>query len=127
MTSASVIRAAVSSKILNKVDRFFSNRLTAIFVELVQNSRRAGATLISVVTETTSKGTRIEFEDNGTGIDDFAKLLSLGDSKWDAETDRVEDPAGFGFFSLIHTGVSVLRVPALSLSVVKTPLRSHRR
>ena len=108
MTSASVIRAAVSSKILNKVDRFFSNRLTAIFVELVQNSRRAGATLISVVTETTSKGTRIEFEDNGTGIDDFAKLLSLGDSKWDAETDRVEDPAGFGFFSLIHTGVSVL-------------------
>ena len=77
-------------------------------MELVQNSRRAGATLISVVTETTSKGTRIEFEDNGTGIDDFAKLLSLGDSKWDAETDRVEDPAGFGFFSLIHTGVSVL-------------------
>jgi len=30
MASASVIRAAVSSKILNKVDRFFSNRLTHI-------------------------------------------------------------------------------------------------
>ena len=31
MASASVIRAAVSSKILNKVDRFFSNRLTKPF------------------------------------------------------------------------------------------------
>jgi hypothetical protein len=108
MASASVIRAAVSSKILNKVDRFFSNRLSAIFVELVQNARRAGATLITVVIETTSKGTRIEFEDNGSGIDDFAKLLSLGDSKWDEATDRAEDPAGFGFFSLIHSGVTVL-------------------
>ena len=107
MASASVIRAAVSSKILNKVNRFFSNRLTHIFVEIVQNARRAGATLISVVTETTSKGTRIEFEDNGAGIDDFSKLLHLGDSNWDAETARSEDPAGMGFFSLIHTGVTV--------------------
>ena len=108
MALASVIRAAVSSKILNKVDRFFSNRLTHIFVELVQNARRAGATLISVVTETTSSGTKIEFEDNGSGIDDFGKLLSLGDSKWDAATDRSEDPAGFGFFSIIHSGATVL-------------------
>ena len=107
MSSASVIRAAVSSKILNKVDRFFSNRLSDIFIELVQNARRAGASEIAVSTETTSEGTRIVFEDNGAGIDDFSKLLHLGDSNWDAETARSEDPAGMGFFSLIHTGVTV--------------------
>ena len=107
MASASVIRAAVSSKILNKVDRFFSNRLSGIFIELVQNARRAGASEIAVSTETTSEGTRIVFEDNGAGIDDFSKLLHLGDSNWDAETARSEDPAGMGFFSLIHTGVTV--------------------
>ncbi len=107
MASASVIRAAVSSKILNKVDRFFSNRLSGIFIELVQNARRAGASEIAVSTEATSEGTRIVFEDNGAGIDDFSKLLHLGDSNWDAETARSEDPAGMGFFSLIHTGVTV--------------------
>ena len=89
MASASVIRAAVSSKILNKVDRFFSNRLSGIFIELVQNARRAGASEIAVSTETTSEGTRIVFEDNGAGIDDFSKLLHLGDSNWDAENNRI--------------------------------------
>ena len=102
------IHAAVSSKILNKVDRMFSNRMTQIFIELIQNARRAGATLITVATLDSPDGTVISFEDNGVGIDDFSKLLHLGDGNWDAETDRKEDPAGMGFFSLIHTGVRVL-------------------
>src|ERR1017187_7285961 len=101
------IHAGVSSKILNKVDRMFSNRMTQIFIELIQNARRAGATLIKVATLDSPEGTLISFEDNGAGIDDFSKLLHLGDSNWDAETDRKEDPAGMGFFSLIHTGVRV--------------------
>src|ERR1035438_9979157 len=73
------IHAAVSSKILNKVDRMFSNRMTQIFIELIQNARRAGATLITVATLDSPDGIVINFEDNGVGIDDFSKLLHLGD------------------------------------------------
>ncbi len=47
------IQAAVSSKILSKVDRLFSNTLSDIFIELLQNARRAGATLVQITTEPT--------------------------------------------------------------------------
>lgn len=101
------IRAAVSGKILSKVDRLFSNRLSDIFIELLQNARRAGATEVDVTLEEKSQGTRIFFTDNGEGISDFGVLLKLGDSEWDPETDQKEDPAGMGFFALVHSGVLV--------------------
>ena len=101
------IRASVSPKILSKVDRLFSNRLSDIFIELLQNARRAGATTVDVKLEETTAGTRIVLIDNGDGISDFSVLLNLGDSDWDPETDLKEDPAGMGFFSLLHSGVLV--------------------
>ena len=46
-------------------------------------------------------------QDNGTGIEDFQDLLSLGASVWNAETEAKEDPAGMGFFSLCCLEVKV--------------------
>ena len=103
----STIQAAVSSKILSKVDRLFSNKLSDIFIELLQNARRAGATLVDVTTEEIEQGTRITFADDGEGIADFSVLLHLGDSDWAPSTSDKEDPAGMGFFSLLHSGVIV--------------------
>jgi hypothetical protein len=101
-------RAEVSQGILKKADRLFSNRLSSIFIELIQNSRRAGASLITVnATREADETTLITFEDDGSGVEDFSKLLHLGQSAWDADTARTEDAAGMGFFSLIHTGVLV--------------------
>jgi hypothetical protein len=103
-----LIQAQVSASFINKADRLFSNNLSDLFIELLQNARRAGATLITVETvEGPNSGTKIVFGDNGHGIDDFSFLLNLGDSDWNEAVERAEDPAGMGFFSLVHSGVKV--------------------
>jgi hypothetical protein len=103
------IQAHVSARILNKADRLFTNRLSQVFVELLQNARRAGASVVSVTaTPGAAAGTtRITFTDNGSGIDDFNKLLYLGESGWGEAVERAEDPAGMGLFALLHSGVTV--------------------
>ena len=103
------IMANISPRILSKAGRLFSNSLSDIFVELFQNSRRAGATRIEVdLRDIGNERTEITVTDNGVGIDNFASLLCLGDSNWDASTEAKEDPAGMGFFSLMHTGATVI-------------------
>lgn len=106
----SMIRAAISPTILSKADRLFRNDDTGIFIELLQNARRAGAKVVDVQIvplEDSSSVSKVIFHDYGSGIDDFQKLLTLGDSDWDADVSRSEDPAGMGFFSLCHSEVEV--------------------
>lgn len=106
--NSQLIQAQVSASFINKADRLFSNNLADIFIELLQNARRAGASIISVETaDDPDRGTEIIFADNGHGIDDFSFLLNLGDSDWNEAVERTEDPAGMGFFSLLHSGVKV--------------------
>jgi hypothetical protein len=103
------IQARVSGKILQKADRLFNNSLSQVFVELLQNARRAGASLVTVTTTVIAPAiTGITFTDNGSGIADFQQLLSLGDSGWEKEVEEHEDPAGMGLFCLVHTGVTIL-------------------
>ncbi len=103
------IQAHVSARILSKAGRLFTNRTSQILIELLQNARRAGASQITVTTSPTSNpaATVITFTDNGSGIDDFNKLLYLGSSGWDESVERAEDPAGMGLFALLHSGVVV--------------------
>ncbi len=49
--------------------------------------------------------------DDGRGIADPAKFLTLGDSGWDASIARSEDPAGMGVFSLAGRHVTVRSRP----------------
>ena len=103
------IQAHVSARILSKAGRLFTNHTSQVLIELLQNARRAGASLVTVTTspEPTQATTLITFTDNGSGIDDFNKLLHLGASGWDESVERAEDPAGMGLFALLHTGVVV--------------------
>jgi hypothetical protein len=106
----STIRAKVSNGILSKADRLFKNDDAGIWVELLQNARRAGATLIEVTIEPSSPGSEaclVTVKDNGGGIDNFQKLLTLGESGWDSATQAAEDPAGMGFYALCHSGIEV--------------------
>src|SRR5579872_1508238 len=94
------IRAAVSRGILSKADRLFKNDNVGIWIEVLQNARRAGATLIEVTIEDAEPGSNscvLTVKDNGSGIENFQNLLTLGDSGWDSATQAVEDPAGMGF------------------------------
>ena len=109
MSAIATIRGSVGARLLSKADRLFRNDDTGIWIEVLQNARRAGATIIkvSIAELAQSQGCLITVEDDGCGIEDFQKLIALGDSDWTEETERTEDPAGMDFFSLCHSEVEV--------------------
>ena len=104
------IRARVHDGAIDRVTRFFANSLADSFVEILQNSRRSGATRLAVATEAIAdpdSGVRVTVTDDGTGIADPAVLLSFGQSGWDAATAQREDPAGIGVYALSKRGCTV--------------------
>ena len=97
------ICAKVSKRLLSKADRLFTGTLDGRIIEILQNARRAGATEVTITNE---KGL-VTVRDNGSGIEDFSKLLDLGDSDWDDATEEAEDPAGVGIFCLSPRKVTI--------------------
>ncbi len=97
------IQAKVSKRLLTKASRLFTGTLEGRMIEILQNSRRAGATHVKII----NKDGYIKVCDNGSGIDDFSKLLSLGDSDWDDAMEKAEDPAGVGVFCLAPREVTI--------------------
>ncbi len=101
----SPIQAKIDHRLLDKVTRFFTMSLQDLFVELIQNARRSGATHIDV--RQSDNGKNIVFSDNGCGIEDPQSLLALGASGWDEDTLEAEDPAGIGVFALSPFGAVI--------------------
>jgi len=97
------IKARVSQKLLSKATRLFTGTLAGRIIEILQNARRAGATQVHI---TNHEGS-VTVCDNGHGIEDFAKLLDLGNSDWDQNMDEAEDPAGVGVFCLAPREVEI--------------------
>ena len=118
------IRARVHEGAIDRVTRFFDAGLAQAFTELIQNSRRSGATRIAVVTEAieqdqASAAIRVTVSDDGDGIADPAVLLSFGESGWDQDTAQREDPAGMGVYALSKRGCTIssrARGPLLDLA-----------
>jgi hypothetical protein len=98
------ICAKVSPKLLSKADRLFTGTIEGRIIELLQNARRAGATEVKI----TNKNNLVTIKDNGSGIEDFQKLLDLGSSGWDERIEAGEDPAGVGLFSLAPRHVTIV-------------------
>jgi hypothetical protein len=90
------IQARVNARLLTKASRLFTGTLAGRIIEILQNARRAGAKHVVI---TQRKGL-VTVRDDGRGIRDFAKLLDLGGSDWEAKLEASEDPAGVGLFSL---------------------------
>lgn len=97
------ICAKVSERLLSKASRLFTGTLDGRVIEILQNSRRAGATHVNII----NRDGFVTVYDNGSGIDDFSKLLHLGDSDWDDAMERSEDPAGVGVFCLAPREVTI--------------------
>jgi hypothetical protein len=105
-----VIFAQVSANYIHKADRIFRNNDDGVFVEVLQNARRAGATCIQIQIEEVVDSkplSRITVHDDWAGIMNFQNLVLLGDSGWDDATKQKEDPADIGFYSLCHSVVHV--------------------
>ena len=103
MKIVKVIKARVNERLLSKANRLFTGTLDGRIIEILQNARRAGATEVTI----TNKDGLVTVRDNGSGIDDFAKLLDLGDSDWDQAMEQAEDPAGVGVFCLAPRKVTI--------------------
>jgi len=97
------IRACVCEKLLQKADRLFTGTMNGRIIEILQNARRAGATEVRI----SNKDGLVSVQDNGKGIEDFQKLLDLGNSGWDEKLEAGEDPAGVGLFSLAPRKVTI--------------------
>lgn len=80
--------------------RFAFTHKHTLVSELLQNARRAGATEIRIDYDP-SAGT-LTVTDNGRGIDDFQKLLTLNESGWDVELVSREHAFGIGFSSALY-------------------------
>jgi len=96
-------------RLLGEVGLLFSSA-TAAFAECVQNSYRAGATTLRVIADPTTR--TVIFRDNGEGLVEPEKLLTVAESGWDES--HVKHAAGVGGFALwaIATDVEVRSMPA---------------
>jgi hypothetical protein len=97
------MQATVNPRLLTKANRLFTGTLQGRIIEILQNARRAGATNVEIANHDGYATVR----DNGTGVDDFARLLDLGGSGWDDTFEESEDPAGVGLFCLAPRDVLV--------------------
>ena len=70
---------------------------TTFLGELMQNARRSGATRISFVFNGDNS---LVVTDNGSGIADFEKLISIAESDWNETIMDEEKPYGIGFLSV---------------------------
>ena len=117
------IRARIHESAVKRVTRIYAATAAEILAELLQNSRRAGATRvgISVAAPVARQGEiaagtgetplTVTVSDDGAGIADPAVLLSFGENGWDDALVRREDAAGFGFASLARRNCAVSSRP----------------
>ena len=104
---STAIHARVGTSAIDKVTRMFSAGLSDIFTEILQNSRRAGATRLKATIEQDNDTTRVTLADDGVGIADPAVLLTFGESGWKDGIAEAEDPAGLGLLSLSRRGCTL--------------------
>ena len=119
---AATIRARVHQSALKRVTKFWASRPIEIFLEALQNSRRAGTTRVRVTVETLSNFAggasepseprlAVTVTDDGAGIEDPAVLLSFGENGWSDDLVSREDAAGMGILSLAHRGCRISSRP----------------
>ncbi|MDE8652147.1 ATP-binding protein [Novosphingobium album (ex Liu et al. 2023)] len=100
MSLPATIHTAVSPEAIHRASRLFSGGSLDVINEILQNSRRAGATRVAVDIVAIEDRDWLFIRDDGCGIDDPAALLMLGFSGWGETIACSEDPAGMGIFSL---------------------------
>jgi hypothetical protein len=93
----------IHSSITDKISRFTDCSTKTQINEILQNSRRGGATEVVVTThrEENSNEITVKVVDNGNGIEHARYLVGFGAGEF-TEALPGEDPAGVGTFSLAN-------------------------
>jgi hypothetical protein len=82
------------------IKRAFTGDINEVLSELFQNSARAGARNLQIITD--NQG--FLYHDDGRGLrdrSDFEALLKLGESRWDRSVEEEQQPMGLGIHSLL--------------------------
>lgn len=103
--SQQAIRLQIDAASLRKQLRHAFSHAFAVVQELVQNARRAGATLVSVQYDEQRK--MLTVSDDGCGIADFQTMLTFAASGWDDAIMATEQPYGMGFLSCLYASSRV--------------------
>jgi hypothetical protein len=103
MSEKEVVALSFDLDALKQSMRFaFANDLTVI-QELIQNARRAGASVVWVNTAVAESGEpTLSILDNGCGLESFQVLLRIAKSGWGEDVKANESPYGMGFLSAIY-------------------------
>ena len=110
-TTARTIRARIHDSAIKRVTRTFAATIADGFSELLQNSRRAGATRVLVTLAGSDGALAVTVADDGAGIADPRVLLSFGENGWSEDLVAAEDAAGMGMLSLARRGCTVSSRP----------------
>ncbi|PMM69848.1 ATP-binding protein [Vibrio sp. 10N.261.46.F12] len=87
------------SNFLANLGAIFSNT-GKVINELIQNASRANATTISFTTSIENGRANLTVLDDGSGITDMQKLLSVAESGWSSDVAKC-NPYGMGFLSTL--------------------------
>lgn len=104
-TNQSIIKLQVETENLIGNLRYTFATASSMVKELLQNSRRAGATLITLDLDLEQSYIRIT--DDGCGIDDFSKLLKVSKSGWSDDVKKAEAAFGMGWLSCLFNAERV--------------------
>ena len=109
---ATLIRARIHPRALDHMPLLFDATAPTVFIELIQNARRAGASRVVITTEPVDSCIgndilKVTVKDNGRGIADPSVLLSFGQSAWDEDLARRERAVGMGLACLARRGCSI--------------------
>lgn len=93
-------------RLLSALQMAFATRSSAA-LEVLQNGRRAGATMMDVSLVFDGLQEVLTIKDNGVGIDDFTKLFHIAESGWSKTVQEEESPFGLGFLAAVLSSDSV--------------------
>lgn len=122
---AQTVRASVNEKqLLSTMKHLFKSNFSFLG-ELMQNARRAGASLVRFEFDPESK--TLIVSDNGCGIEDFGKLIDLCTSGWAEDVQIADNPFGMGFFSVFFACDHItVRSRGLTLTASHDDIMSKR-
>ena len=104
VTTDSVSLRVNQSALIKNLKFSFSNSFT-VLTELLQNARRAGASCVHIKWDAEKE--LLSVTDDGGGISDFQKLLTVAESGWDQEVIDSDSPFGMGFLSCMFAADKV--------------------
>jgi hypothetical protein len=100
------VRASVNErKFFESMQHIFASSFS-VLGEVMQNARRAGATVVRFTLDTDKRTLRVS--DDGCGIEDFQNLIALCDSGWSDDIQLTDKPFGMGLFSLFFAAQRVV-------------------